>query len=476
LILALIDDISIMIGVIFPQQTKSNSLPLSFGITLYLILSTIALASEVADKEFNKISRSGYTESLQGFWLGQNIGNWTGLITEMDKVGTPETLPFYTDDDWAGQDLPAYWGEGVPHTKTIDFYFEKSGVPWGSDDDTDIEYMYAHLLDYHKTSKLSAEQIRQGWLKHIYSEDDAPLFQKFPSSNPQKENFLWVSNEQARKLMVLGMTPPHTSEPKNNTKYMMIDAQLTTEIFGLLAPTRPDIALDISYLPIRTVAKNDSAWISQFYIVMHSLASTTDSSRSFADQTQSLADIASGFLPSGSTPAKIYAYVLDHYLNNPDKENWELTRDAVYKRYQLGRNDSYSYTQPFDANINFAASLISLFYGQGDILKTIKIGTLVGWDSDNPTATWGGLLGFMYGLEGVLNAFQQSDISDTYWIHRTRRNFPDKTPSKQGEDNFQSMAQREIRTIDRIVIELMDGRLTQNKDYWLIPKLVEKTP
>ncbi len=33
----------------------------------------------------------------------------------------------------------------------------------------------------------------------------------------------------------------------------MIDAQLTTEIFGLLAPGNPDLALDIAYLPIRTV-------------------------------------------------------------------------------------------------------------------------------------------------------------------------------------------------------------------------------
>ena len=461
---------------IFSPQMKSTCLLSSLIIVSSLTVSHVSLATIVKDRDFIKISRSYYAEKLQGFWLGQNIGNWTGLITEMDKVGTQDTLPFYTDSDWGGEDLPAFWGEGVPHAKTIDFYFERSGTPWGSDDDTDIEYMYGHLLDYHKTSKLSAEQIRQGWLKHIYSEDDAPLFKKFSTSVSQKENFLWVSNEQARKLMMWGMKPPETSEPKNNSKHMMIDAQLTTEIFGLLAPSRPDIALDISYLPIRTVAKNDSAWISQFYIVMHSLASTADASQAFALQTQSLANIASGFLPTGSTPAKIYTFVLNHYLNNPDKENWELTRDAVYKRYQLGRNDGYSYSEPFDANINFAASLISLFYGQGDIVKTIKIGALVGWDSDNPTATWGGLLGFMYGVEGVLNAFKQSDISDTYWIHRTRRNFPDKIPSKHGEDNFLSMAQREIRTIDRIVIELMKGRFSQDDNYWLIPKLIKKIP
>ena len=33
------------------------------------------------------ISRKQYFNQLYGFWLGQCIGNWTGLVTEMDKIG-----------------------------------------------------------------------------------------------------------------------------------------------------------------------------------------------------------------------------------------------------------------------------------------------------------------------------------------------------------------------------------------------------
>jgi hypothetical protein len=33
------------------------------------------------------ISRENYYNKLQGFWLGQCIANWTGLVTEMDKIG-----------------------------------------------------------------------------------------------------------------------------------------------------------------------------------------------------------------------------------------------------------------------------------------------------------------------------------------------------------------------------------------------------
>jgi hypothetical protein len=440
-------------------------------LTVLISLVGCSQSTPSADKDrpVMSISRAEYSEKLQGFWLGQNIANWTGLITEMDKVGTPETMPFYTDEDWGKPDLKAMWGEYVPHASHIKFYFQEQGQPWGSDDDTDIEYIYSFLHDQHRVSKLSAEQIRNGWLKHIYSETDAPLFKKFPDSQPQKENFLWVSNERARILMEQGMSPPETSDPANNSNSLMIDAQLTTELFGLLAPARADIAVDIALLPIRTTATLDAQWISQFYVAMHALASRVDSSISLKRQTQWLAEQAKGQLPTDSSAAKIYEFVKNQYLNNPDKDDWESTRDAVYQRYQLSAMDGYTYHQPFDAGINFAASLVSLFYGEGDIKRTVQIGALAGWDSDNPTATWGGLLGFMLGKQGVETAFNQTNLSNTYSIHRTRRNFPDQSPNQLGEDTFANMAARDLRTIDRVVVELMQGTVNTETNRWIIP-------
>ena len=141
----------------------------------------------------------------------------------------------------------------------------------------------------------------------------------------------------------------------------------------------------------------------------------------------------------------------------------------MYERYQVGGGDGYVYNQSFDSGINFAASLISLFYGEGDLPRTIKIGSLTGWDSDNPTATWGGLLGFMLGKNNVEWAFEKDDLSETYWISRTRRNFPDQTPVMDGEDTFSLMAKRGIYIIDRVVIEELDGGVDLEKDVWYIP-------
>ncbi len=146
------------------------------------------------------ISRSEYLIQLKGFWLGQCIANWTGLVTEMDKVGGAGPHgEFYTREDWGQPDQPAIWAKGKPSdlSSTIDFVFEDADGIWGADDDTDIEYMYQHLLLTNRTSMLTGHQIREGWLKHVYSDENTP----FKTAAGTPENFLWVSNQQAHDLM-----------------------------------------------------------------------------------------------------------------------------------------------------------------------------------------------------------------------------------------------------------------------------------
>jgi hypothetical protein len=129
----------------------------------------------------------------------------------------------------------------------------------------------------------------------------------------------------------------------------------------------------------------------------------------------------------------------------------------------------------FAAGINFAASLVSLFYGEGDLKETIKIGSLCGWDSDNPTATWGGLIGFLMGRENVEAAFPENTLSGLYNISRTRINFPDRTPDQPGDDSFQLMAERGLRVIDRVILEEIQGSVDSERNVWVIPCSESKT-
>ena len=92
---------------------------------------------------FHEVDRETYINKLEGFWLGQCIGNWTGLITEMDKIGAPVNGKgggFYTREDWGQKDQPNLWGSNN-YSEYINYSFADKDSIWGSDDDTDIEYI-----------------------------------------------------------------------------------------------------------------------------------------------------------------------------------------------------------------------------------------------------------------------------------------------------------------------------------------------
>ena len=62
-------------------------------ISLFLLFISCNISSN------NSISKEDLIEKFEGFWLGQSIANWTGIVTEMDKIGE-EDSPFYTREDW----------------------------------------------------------------------------------------------------------------------------------------------------------------------------------------------------------------------------------------------------------------------------------------------------------------------------------------------------------------------------------------
>ena len=420
-------------------------------------LSLVLSSCNTSSNDFIEISREKYSNQLYGFWLGQSIANWTGLITEMDKIGNIgeiKTGNFYTRDDWGGIDRRSIWEDQSIDKSNIkiEFSLRTQDEVWGSDDDTDIEYMYQFLLNYFDTSILSPSQIRDGWIKHIKAEE---------------ENYLWVSNQRAFDLMNQGILPPETGEPSNNEFYNMIDAQLTTEIFGLFSPTRPDFAIRMAELPIKTTARGEAQEIAEFYVRMHSLASNPKEFNSIKENIFWIANESRKYLSDNNYPAKMYDFTEALYNSGV---TWEEARDSIYSRYQVEQKDGYDITSKnlycngcFAAGINFASSLVSLFYGEGDIKNTIKIGTLSGWDSDNPTSTWGGLIGFLIGKEMIEKEFN-TNFSSKFNIHRTRQNFPNN-----GIDSFNYMAAEGVKVIDRVVEKELKGKINLVKNTWVIP-------
>jgi hypothetical protein len=430
---------------------SKNNFVFSFFFSIFLMS---CVDFKINRTDFFEIDKEEYSNKLEGFWLGQSIANWTGLITEMDKIGNIgeiKTGNFYTRENWSKKDEPNIWSPNNKY-ETIDFVLRNKNEIWGSDDDTDIEYMYQELLFQSNETVLSPKDIRDGWLKHMKIEE---------------ENFLWVSNQKAFDLMNQGFMPPETSNPKFNEHFDMIDAQLTTEIFGLLSPTNYKYALKMSNLPVRTTSRGDAALISEFYIIIHSLASTINKSNPIDKELIKISDLASDVLDKNSYSFKMYDYVKKKFESGI---KWEQTRDSIYNRYQVNQMDGYDITSRelycngcFASGINFASSLVSYFYGKGDFKETIKIASLSGWDSDNPASTWGGLLGFIHGKTKIENIFNKP-LSNKYNIHRTRQNF-----ENNGLDNFKNMSKKGLSIIDNVVLKT-GGFIDLDENSWYIPK------
>ena len=122
-----------------------------FPLLLTCLLATSALALPAVGESACDANETPISDirldQWQGFWLGQSIGNWTGLVTEMDKIGGDgEQGRFYTREDWGRPDQPAIWSETPSDiSSNIDFVLRGPSEIWGADDDTDIEYIFCGL-------------------------------------------------------------------------------------------------------------------------------------------------------------------------------------------------------------------------------------------------------------------------------------------------------------------------------------------
>lgn len=387
-----------------------------------LFAAGLTLASTASASPPRELNQADYAARLRTMWLGQCIANWTGLRTEGRRINPP----FYTDADW-GQ---------VRDGQLITFVLNQD--PWLADDDTDVEYVYLHEMALTPAGPLTPHRIRDAWIPHI-------------------NRFIWVSNAKARSLMDRGVLPPMTAALTANDQALMIDAQLTTELFGLMCPGMPDRALSLADPAIRTTSTGYAAHAAQFHVVLYALAPVAPETLPIDQRLRWLFDRARAMIPNSSKTADIADFVLADYLANPDKNDWERTRDAVYQRYHgNAAANGFRYRAWYESSVNFAAVCAGLLYGQGDYRRTVQICTLWGWDSDNATATLGGLLGFMLGpspVTGLAAQFPATNFSDRFDIDRTRDAMPDYLPlDPAAQDTLTRMANRMMATAEAQIL------------------------
>ncbi|MBC7783466.1 MAG: ADP-ribosylglycohydrolase family protein [Burkholderiales bacterium] len=404
------------------------------------------------------IDRSAYADKLRGMWFGECLANWTGRMTEGSRRGIDlVNKPFYTDASWGTlSDTSPF------NTRPIGFNFQS---PWLTDDDTDVEYSYVQMMLQNNTPKLSDQQIKAGWA----------------SNNTQ---WLFYSNATARSLMSRGTSAEAAGIPAANPYSHYIDAQLTTEIFGAIAPGRPDKGLEYAARPMLTTSRGHATHAAQYFTTMYSLAAVVPTALTPAAKMRWLNDEARKYIPASSKSADVIDFVVADFTANGDINNWESTRDKIFQRYQAqaGAN-GFTYREWTESSVNLATGVMALLYGNGDYKRTVQIATLSGWDSDNSTASLGGLFGLVHGYQHIVDQFTTADHIERYGMQAVPlsdnlntgftglSNMPDYVPGTTGvEDTFTLLAQRILSIVDQSVVQA-GGTVDSGNNTWTIPKL-----
>ena len=301
--------------------------------------------------ELAELDEAAYLNAVHGSWQATMVANHSGLPVEgiwLDEPGPGDSIDLVLLDQWS------------------------------TDDDTHVEWLDLHILETHGPDP-TYEQIRDEWVDHLNGD-------------------IWVATLRARELMGEGVVPPQTGSPELNPEgAWAMDAQLETELFGLLSPGDPAEARRQARRFGSITSSGPALDASAFYAHMYAMAFFE------ADVPALIAD-ARASEPTDSITAPIVDDVLGWVEDNPD--DWRATRALIGDKYD---------TDPewWASRVNFAVTIMALSYGEGDLDQTVNIAGLAGWDADNNMTTSAGLIGLIAGFDALPEPWASS--TDVYF-------------------------------------------------------------
>ncbi len=366
---------------------------MQFGFRPRIILAAVIWASAVlsigltrpAPPAVGTLSAAAYFDKVYGAWKATLIANHSGLDLQgryLEEPGPPGSFALLLLDQWS------------------------------TDDDTHIEWVDLHILETHGLDP-SAEQIRDEWVDHLNHD-------------------IWVSTRRARDLMDEGLVPPDTGSADNNPEgAWSIGAQFQTELFGMLTPGMPDIAAAYAERFARITSSGPAVGASVFYATLYSQAFFENDVRKLVIDALQRVETGATVLPGETS---IVENVLRWHWESP--QDWRATRQKI--------RDTYD-TDPmwWAARVNFAVTIMALLYGDGDLLKTVEIAALAGWDADNNMATAAGLLGLVHGFSALPAVVRGS--TDLYFNEDVTGDLPRYETVREIASRTQRLAARMIR-------------------------------
>lgn len=346
---------------------------------LLLVFGTLSLNAQSGTR---KISRTQLYNKIYASWLGQLVGNIYGLPHEnayIEKAGP--------------SDFPYGYGPNIKALKENDGAF--------SDDDTDIEYMYLIQMQENGIEPTYG-QLAEAWKYHI-------------------RDRVWLANRAALGAMHFGFKPPITGDKEYNPHWFQIDPQLVNEIWGVTSPGMIQYASDKSAWAAKITNDGWGLEPTIHYGAMYAAAF-------FESDVVNIIDAGTKALPEDSRFAGTVDQMKVLHQKYPD--DWRKARQEMANKYYY--NEPIETRTIWNANLNGAAGILALLYGDGDFQKTLDLACAMGFDADNQAATMSGLLALMKGKKIIPNellfpledAEWEKPFNDKY-VNITRHDLPD---------------------------------------------------
>lgn len=331
-------------------------------------------------------------DKIRGGLVGQIFGNLNGLPHEMKYIDKPGSVESYTPS------LP----EGAR-----------------TDDDTDIEWVYISEMARTHQLELPSARIAELWRANM-------------------NKGIWCANLYARNLLDLGIEPPLTGRIAINPwSVFNISGQFVSEAFGLVAPAMPRTAGKLGTHYTHFAVDGEPIQTTQLFTAMIASAFVESDLQKIVAAGLASVDRKSALGP-------IVRDVLAWWKEAPG--DWRATREKIKQKYTHNGGNNEGDRNGYE--LNTAAVIAALLYGNGDLKETLRMSFNYGWDADCNAAITGAIVGVLKGGKWI--AAQGWTIKDVY-----RNTVRDQMPKDETITGYGD----KLVAVARMVIESRGGKL-----------------
>ena len=299
-------------------------------------------AGLAAAQQAVSLSRQAYIDRVQAAWTAQVLGMLIGYPFEHKQgaVASADKLP------------ATFRGKPLDH------------VPL--DDDWYYEIVALRAFEKYGIG-LTAGQLGRQWLEN-------------------RAGF-WSCSREALQLLERGIAAPDTGHPRYNRAWFTVGAQLSAEIYGLVAPGMPNAAARLGREMGHVQGYAEAADGSAFVAGMLSLAFCERDTKQIVRRAARLID-----------PRSPFRQALDHAIGGAERG---LTVHDIAAEIQNRWGADYQTTN--SAVINGALTALAVWFGDGDFGRTVNIAVQAGdfTDADCNAATAAAVVGAMRGSEAL---------------------------------------------------------------------------